>query len=40
MGAIEEEKKINRETLDSRRNNFNSLKREMARVEEEETKAK
>ena len=40
MGAIDEEKKHNRETLDSRRNNFNQLKRDLARVEDEETKAK
>ncbi len=40
MAAIEEEKKNNREILDGRRNNFNQLKRDLARVEEEENKAK
>lgn len=40
MGAIDEEKKVNREQLDNRRNNFNNLKRDMQRVEDEEQKAK
>jgi chromosome segregation ATPase len=40
MAAIEEEKKTNREALDSRRNTFNNLKRDLQRVEDEETKAK
>jgi hypothetical protein len=29
MGAIEEEKKRSREALDTRRNHFNALKREL-----------
>ena len=40
MGAIEEEKKRSREALDTRRNHFNALKRELQRVEDEEAKAK
>lgn len=40
MGAVEEEKKRSREALDTRRNHFNQLKRELQRVEDEETKAK
>jgi chromosome segregation ATPase len=40
MGAVEEEKKRSREALDNRRNTFNQLKRELQRVEDEETKAK
>jgi hypothetical protein len=40
MGAIEEEKKANREKLDTQRNLFNSLKRELTKVEDEEAKAK
>lgn len=40
MGAIEEDKKANREKLDTQRNLFNSLKRELTKVEDEEAKAK
>lgn len=40
MGAIEEEKKANREKLDTQRNLFNQLKRELNKVEDEEAKAK
>jgi chromosome segregation ATPase len=40
MGAIEEEKKANREQLDKQRNLFNQLKRKLTEVEDEESKAK
>ena len=40
MGAIDAEKKRNKELLDSRRTNFTDLKKQMQRIEEEESKAK
>eukprot|EP00347_Sterkiella_histriomuscorum_P021716 403333013 len=40
LGAIESEKQQNKEKLDQRRNNFTDLKKEMAIIEEAETKAK
>jgi hypothetical protein len=40
MGALDAEKNANKEKLAARRNDFTALKREMSRMEEEESKAK
>lgn len=40
LGALEAEKKQNKEKLDSRRTNFTNLKKEMLRIEEAENHAK
>lgn len=40
MAAIEEEKKRNKEDLDTKRNSFNELKRALQNIEDQETKAK
>lgn len=40
MAAIEEEKKSNREKLDSLKGAFNQMKRDIQKVEEDENKAK
>ncbi|CDW77228.1 structural maintenance of chromosomes protein [Stylonychia lemnae] len=40
LGALDEEKKQNKEKLDSRRTNFTNLKKELQRMEEAENQAK
>ena len=40
MGAIDEEKKSNKERLDGLKNNFTNLKREIQRIETAENTAK
>ena len=40
LAAIDEQTKQNKEVLDSRRNNFNELKKKIQTIEEDEVKAK